>query len=188
MYLRKLVVVFAVLLLLGLATAACEQSGPAEPGPVTSGRLTFQAPQGWVEETPSSGMRQAQYRLPSSREGVEDAELAVFIFPGSGGTVQANVERWINQFSSPQPGAGAPASQVSERTVNGLKVTLVDVSGTYSPGPMMGGDGPKENYRMLGAIVETPTDPWFFKLTGAAETVSHWEDSFYKFVESFRLE
>ncbi len=67
------------------------------------GGVTLVAPQGWVSEQPSSSMRKSQYRLPGPDTG-GDAEVAVFA--GIGGSAQANIDRWIGQFSGPD---GSPA-------------------------------------------------------------------------------
>jgi hypothetical protein len=49
---------------------------------------------------------------------------------------------------------------------------------------MQGQTGPKKNFRMLAAIAETTSGPWFFKLTGPEKTVANWEPSFEKFLDS----
>ena len=141
------------------------------------GDLTVTVPEGWVIETPSSQMRKAQYRLPG--EG-GDAELAVTYFGKQGaGPVVANIDRWKKQF-------GHVSGNVMNLTVGGKKVTVLDISGTYAASmrPMGGGDKPKSNYRMLAAIVESPTGPYYFKLTGPKETVGKWAGSFDRFLKS----
>ncbi len=188
----------AVVLLTAMLTG-CSENNPAEtesaPGPAvsagparTSGAgLEFEAPSTWISETPSSSMRLAQYRLPRLEGDPEDAELAVFYFGGQGGSVQANVDRWIGQFSNPD---GSPVThpQVSERDVNGIPLTIVDVRGTYhqAQGPMMAQTTAKENYRMLAAVAEGPVGPSFFKLTGPQPTVDHFEESFNAFLDTLR--
>ena len=49
--------------------------------------FTFDPPAEWLQETVSSPMRLAQFALPRAEGDVEDAELVVFYFGGSGGTV-----------------------------------------------------------------------------------------------------
>jgi hypothetical protein len=62
---------------------------------------------------------------------------------------------------------------VTVRTVNGLKVTSVDLSGTYTAAPMKPGAvaGPKPDTRMLAAAIEGPGGPWFLRVVGPAVTV-----------------
>ncbi len=74
----------------------------------------------------------------------------------------------------------------SSQVVNGIKLTMVKVSGAYlAPGgPMMQSQGKKENYRLLGAIAEAPEGSVFFKFTGPAATVSAAEDKFNSLISS----
>ncbi len=177
----------------------CSEGSPAEtdsapgptvsagPAPASAAGLRFEAPATWISEAPSSSMRLAQYRLPGLEGDPEDAELAVFYFGGQGGSVQANVDRWIGQFSNPD---GSPVTdpQVTERDANGIPLTIVDVRGTYhqSQGPMMAQTTAKENYRMLAVVAEGPAGPTFFKLTGPRPTVDHFEESFNSFLDTLR--
>jgi hypothetical protein len=126
-------------------------------------------------------MRAATYIVPAASGDSEGAECAVF--ERLGGTVQANVDRWIGQFEKTD---GAP-NQKSE-TISGMSVTTVDVNGTFKGGgPMMGqSSGPKSGYRMLGAIVEGPEGNIFFKLTGPAKTVAAAQDEFQAMLKSLK--
>ena len=150
--------------------------------------LKFTAPSGWISEAPSSSMRQAQYRLPRTEGDSEDAELVVFYFQGGGGGVQANIDRWIGQFTKPDGSPANDVAKVARKDVHGIPVTIVDVSGTFGGGmgPMGQSEAPKTNYRMLGAVAEAGNGPWFFKLTGPARTVGKWEPSFETFVDSIQ--
>ena len=63
----------------------------------------------------------------------DPGECAVFYFgAGQGGGVEANVTRWVGQFQTDT------AAKRSSKTINGIKVTMVDVAGTYlyKPAPM----------------------------------------------------
>ncbi len=167
--------------------AAHTPTAPAVPA--SGGNLRFTAPAGWISEPPSSSMRKAQYRLPRVQgDSEEDAEMVVFYFQGGGGGVQANIDRWISQFSKPDGSPANDVAKVTKKVVHGIPVTTVDVSGTYSGamGPMGGSSQPKPAYRMLAAVAEASDGPWFFKLTGPAKTVEKWEPSFEAFVDSFQ--
>ncbi len=150
--------------------------------------LKFTPSPDWISEPPSSSSRQAQYKLPRLAGDPEDAELVVYFFGGGGGTPQANVERWIGQFSSPDGKPVSDAAKTTHKTVNGLHVTIVDVRGTYtgSMGPMQPGGRPKSGFRMLGAIAEAGNGPWFVKLTGPERTVTRWEPTFRSFLDSMQ--
>jgi len=75
---------------------------------------------------------------------------------------------------------------VEKRTVKGLKVTLIDVSGSYTGmgGPRAPQGGPKAGYRMLGAIIEGPQGSVFFKFTGPAKTVAQNKGQWDKLIAS----
>jgi hypothetical protein len=156
----------------------------AEPAAAAPEDLKFTTPADWIAEKPSSSMRKAQYRLPKAAGDAEDAELIVFYFGGSGGGVQANIDRWIGQFSKPD-GSPVTDAKTGKKTIHGIPVTTVDVSGTYVGG--MGSDTKTQNnYRMLGAVAESTSGPWFFKLTGPAKTVARWEAGFHSLLDSMQ--
>ena len=151
--------------------------------------LTYTAPAGWKPVTTSSSMRVAQFSLPRVTGDTQDAELVVYYFGGTGGTVQANIDRWVGQMQQPD---GRPSSAVlkrQSRTINGLKVTLVDVSGTYvaemTPGSPERHNSP--NFQLRAAVIETSNGPYFIKLTGPAKTVAASEKSFEAFLSSVKF-
>jgi hypothetical protein len=158
---------------------------PAEPAAPAVNGLKFTAPDGWISETPTSSMRQAQYRIPRAEGDVEDAELTVFFFRGGGGGVQANVDRWIGQFSKTDGSPANDTARTTHKTAHGIPLTIVDVTGTYDGGMSMQKEPAlKPNYRMLAAVAEAADGPWFFKLTGPAKTVLKWQPGFDAFLDS----
>ena len=180
-------------------TSAPPEAPPASPQPVSSvadasgkavdksfGPIKAKVPSEWTEQTPSSSMRKAQYALPKAAGDGEDGELAVFYFgPGQGGSVEANIERWIGQISQPDGSSSKDKAKTNKKEIGGMPVTLVDVSGTYSAG-MMSNAPPRQGYRMLAAVAETPEGPWFFKLTGPEKTIAKWSSSFDQLISSFK--
>jgi hypothetical protein len=148
------------------------------------GDLRLKAPEGWVSERPSSGMRVSQYQLPAAEGDAEAASLVVYYFgPGQGGSVDANLQRWIGQMET----TSTEKSKTETMTINGMKVTLLDVSGTYAGGDMAGGGGSaqsKPNFRMRAGVIETPMGAYFIKLVGPQKTVARWDQSFQEFLQS----
>ena len=169
-----------------LKPAAAHRAGPVSAS--GAGMLNFTAPQEWTAEKPTSSMRKAQYRLPRAQGDPEDAELAVFFFGGSGGPVQANIDRWIGQFQKADGSPADDAAKTTRRESHGIALTLVDVSGTYNAasGPMLAEKRSKPNFRMIAAVAEAAGGPWFFKLTGPAATIAKWEREFQKFLDTIR--
>jgi hypothetical protein len=160
-----------------------------EQGRHALGGISAVVPDGWQQIPPSSSMRKAEYRLSGEAVGEEDAILAVFYFGRDrGGGLEANIERWYGQFTQPDGGSTRERARRWEKEVNGMPVTLVDVRGTFNSGGMgaRGAAQSLEEYRMLGAVVESHVGSFFFKLTGPERTVAEWARSFEQYVDSFR--
>src|SRR5207249_4595976 len=95
-------------------------------------------------------------------------------FKGTSMTADASVEQWSRQVEG---GEAKP-----ETIAGALKITLVDLSGRYRPD---GGEA-VPNARLLAAMVETPDGPWYFKLSGPAETVGPWRGEFVALLKGIR--
>ena len=152
--------------------------------------LTFTTPDGWRQSPGGSPMRVAEFALPRADGDAEDAQLIVYYFGGQGGSVEANIERWVGQM---QQADGKPSTAVARkeiRTVNGLKVTLVDVDGTYvaETAPGAGARHNKPHFRLRAGVVETPKGPYFIKLTGPEKTVTRWNRAYDQFVGSMKAQ
>jgi hypothetical protein len=173
----------------GAAYVSSPQANAAQSGSPSTGELRFKAPDGWVKEQTSSTMRVAQYKLPRT-EDPEDALLVIYYFGASqGGAVQANIDRWVSQMRQADGSDSKTKAKTETSTVNGLKVTSVDVSGTYTA-EMAPGSSEKRNdanYRMRAAVIETPKGNYFLKLVGPAKTIDRWDQSITDFVKSFEF-
>jgi hypothetical protein len=160
------------------------------PAALLAAGLTFSSPKEWKSTPTTSSMRVAQFVLPKSAGDAQDAELVIYYFGGDGGTVDANIERWVGQI---QQADGKPSKGVAKRTkrtVNGLALTLVDVTGTYTA-EMSPGSGDRRNssnFRLRAGVVETANGPYFVKLTGPAKTVAAWDVTFEQFISSFKYQ
>jgi len=118
-----------------------------------------------------------------------DAECGVYFFgPGQGGSVEANLDRWVSQFLQADGKPSKDAAKIAKQTIHGSAVTTVDVSGAYTgmggptaqPAPAMPG------FRLLGAIVEGPQGSIFFKFTGPAKTMAANQAAFDKMLASLQ--
>jgi hypothetical protein len=149
--------------------------------------LTFTPPAEWKPVATSSSMRVAQFALPRAAGDTQDGELVVYYFGGQGGSLEANIERWIGQMQQPD---GRPGTvKRDSRTINGLKVTLVDLTGTYVA-EMTPGSGQLHNspgFRMRAGYVETANGPYFIKLVGPAKTIGAHEKQFETFLSSVKF-
>lgn len=166
-------------------TVVSKNAAPVSPAS-TTGELQFKTPDGWASETPSSSMRFAQYQLPAAEGDAEGASLVVFYFgAGQGGSVQANLDRWMGQIQQPNGGSSKDKAKTETLTVNGMNVTLLDVSGVYAGGDMGGASAQgKPNFRMRAGVIGTPKGGYFIKLVGPEKTIAKWDDSFIAFIKS----
>jgi len=159
---------------------------------LAAGTLKYTAPAGWVTKTPSSTMRLAEWTLPKAAPDTEDGLVTVYFFGANmGGNPQANIDRWIGQFSQPD---GSPSKDRAKTSVgvtsSGLKISSVDVGGTYiaevTPGSTEHFNKP--GWRQIAALIETPGGPHFVKVIGPAATVAKWEASVAAFIKSISYE
>jgi hypothetical protein len=159
----------------GLLLAAMYLAADAGAG------IRWKVPPGWKAEA-ERPMRLATYTLAPG------AECAVYFFgAGQGGSVQANLDRWIGQFLQADGKPSQSAAKIAKRTIQGWQVTAVDVAGAYTGmgGPMSQSGAPAmPGYRMLAAIVEGPQGSVFFKFTGPAKTVAANQSAFDKMLAS----
>ena len=108
------------------------------------------------------------------------------VFSGIGGTIDANLERWYNQFKSESSRPISEFAVRSQEQVNGMDITFSSVEGTYIKSSM-GMDGSKTempNYALLAAIISSPGGLYYFKGTGPRLTIMSQKDVFYQFIRS----
>lgn len=171
-----------------------QAAAPGEPSKPTAaaapneapraGGLSWQDAEPFVRRAPKSAMRAAEYGV----RGDGQAELAVFYFgPDQGGSVDANIERWLGQFTQPDGSDTKSKSKRTTQQVNGIEVTVLEATGTYSGGMQMPGGPapePQSDSMLLAAIANGPQGPVFFKLVGPRETVLGSRDGFDRMIES----
>jgi hypothetical protein len=140
--------------------------------------VTWTKPASWTTE-PSVGMRKATYRIAKVAGDTEDATLSVIV---AGGSIEDNVARWRSQFDSPHDVTRKDAK------VGDLGVNIVEMHGTYTGGGMMVGESPdpRPGWTLLGAIVQTSPQPYFFKMLGPDKTIAAARPDFQALVDSIR--
>ena len=118
-----------------LTCMSCAGRPKSELLPLEASHLMFQMPAQWQREDPSSQMRKAQVRLPGEDSG---AQLVVYYFGGAGGSVEANLERWIAQMEQPDGSDSGDHATTRTLTLGGMNATTLDLTGTFvarvSPG------------------------------------------------------
>lgn len=136
--------------------------------------LKWTAPARWQEKS-ATAMRKATFVISGANGAT--AELAVTAFPGEVGGDLANLNRWRGQLSLPPISETEFAGAVTRLTVNGLPVTLADLTGGAADNPT----------RLLGAMVPHAGATWFFKLTGPAALVAEEKPAFLNFVQTLSV-
>ncbi len=135
-------------------------------------------------------MRQAQYRLAPIGSDAAAAEVNVFYFGAeSGGGVDANLQRWVNQMVMPDGSDPSASAKRTSFSADGMPGHIITLEGTYKSGggPMMGGETKMlEGYRLVGVVLEGPQGSLFFKLTGPVATAKVMEAELMKMMEGAR--
>ena len=149
----------------------------ADTFPVSA--LTFTLPEGWKSVPPSSAMRKAQLAVPG-KDGGKPADVTFFHFGSESpaGGVQANVQRWLGQFT-----AAEGASKTEPLDFGGVKVTMVSTEGTMKGGQFGGPATDEPEFALLGAIIEHAEGPVFIKMTGPTAVVKEAREKFTAMVK-----
>ncbi len=151
----------------------------------SGGSVKWTVPSRW-QTGPEKPMRSATYLIPSASGDSEGGECAVF--EKIGGGVDANIKRWIGQFEQPDTGSSEAKAKRGTETINGFSVSTVDLTGIYAGGGMAMGQPSvkKPSYRLLGAIIEAPSGPVYFKLTGPEKTIAAAQKEFQELLKSVK--
>jgi hypothetical protein len=157
---------------------------------VAQARLRFDPPNGWTSKPAASSMRVAEFVVPAAAGVTDETTAVVYFFGGQGGSVEANLERWIGQMQQPDGRSSTDVAKRGTATIHGLKVTMLEVGGTYvaETAPGSGQRVNKPDYALKAAVIETPGGPYFVKLTGPAKTVEKSAASYDAFIKSMRVE
>jgi hypothetical protein len=154
---------------------------------LAGGKLSLTAPANWQRKEPANRIVEVEFAVPPVKDDARPGRLTAM---GASGSVEANVDRWVGQFIG--PGGAAVKPQRDKTTVGGAEVEIVDLSGTYKDapgGPFAGGKTiNRDNYRMLGAIIQTKAaGNYFLKLYGPKATIDENAESFRKMVKDMQV-
>ena len=153
------------------------------------GAITLQAPAGWQKKKPAINFIEYEFAIPKAEGDESDGRVTVM---GAGGSIAANVDRWIAQFELDGKPLPKEKARIDKTKIGGLEVHLIDLSGTYKDqrgGPFAGGKTVMlDDYRMLGAIIDGGEQGnYFVKAYGPKKTMDAAEDAFKKMIESVKL-
>jgi len=144
-------------------------SATSNPSLIELPSITLPKPAAWTWVKPSMQFRTLQYQVcnPGPGKVAPCADLIVSVFKlGDGGSVDANIGRWKNQF---QNADGSPAEpNRSQRVVAGASVTRVDLKGAWKG---MGMGEAQNNSEQLAAAIELPQETIYIRMVGPESTV-----------------
>lgn len=159
-----------------------DDANTGELGPVVAaGRVRLKAPETWRRQPPRSQFVLADFALPKADGHDQDGRLTVSV---AGGSIDANLQRWRDQFSG-----GVKQGDVKEIEVGDVKLSVLDLSGTYNdqPGPFAPGVE-REGYRLLAAIAPVDGQLHFIKAYGPAKTMAAHEQAFFAFLRTLEVQ
>jgi hypothetical protein len=173
---------------------AADEKAVAKSNPtidLAEGKIVLMAPASWVRKTPKVRFIDHEFAVPAEKGDSEDGRVTVM---GAGGSIEANIDRWIGQFSQPDGSETKNQTREPERkkTISGLEVHFVDLAGTYKDMPRpFDPNSPaveRKDYRMLAAIVASPTlGNYFIKLYGPKQTVTAHAGQFRKMIDGMKV-
>ena len=144
-------------------------SATSNPSLIELPAITLPKPAAWTWVKPSMQFRTLQYQVCNSGPGkvTPCADLIVSVFKlGDGGSVDANIGRWKNQFQNADGSLAQPTR--SQRVVAGASVTRVDLKGAWKG---MGMGEAQNNSEQLAAAIELPQETIYIRMVGPESTV-----------------
>lgn len=146
---------------------------------------TATVPAGWSSAQSTSSMRLAQYTIADTDKSVAADVVVYFFGPGQGGGVDANLERWKAQFSTPD---GSPVYEnIAKLTGAAFPITVAEYRGTYARGVGVGDAATaKPGQSLVAVIAETPKGTLFFQLFGATAKVTAQRAALEQFVKGMK--
>src|SRR5215471_12006671 len=97
--------------------AAFAQDKPANEFAIGEGRLALTAPASWTKKEPASRIVEVEFAIPPAKGDETPGRLTAM---GAGGSIEDNVNRWVDQFVG--PGGGAAKPQRDKATIGGAEV------------------------------------------------------------------
>ena len=150
---------------------------PAVSGPATL-PFAWSVPEGWTE-APSSQMRLVNL-VPG---GDPRAECYLTVLPGSGGGVEANVNRWRNQMSL-EPLSSEEFAALPKKPLLGEEAVYVEFDGVYKG---MSGDQNQPDFKMVGLILGVNDSGVFVKMYGPKDLIDRELAHFNVFCDSLKI-
>lgn len=174
---RTVILSFSLALISSTLLAADEGQPEFKKIEAARGALVLEVPAAWPQQRQASRIIEHEFSAPAAEGDKTPGRLTMM---SAGGSVKDNIDRWRGQFVS-----NDAEPIVKQKQVDGMKVHLVDLQGTYNDrrGPFAPGVR-RENYRMFGAIVDREGSLYFLKFYGPKKTMKAHEEAFQKIIDS----
>jgi len=176
-----------------IANFAVAQDAKTTTVELADGKITLVVPEAWVQVKPKSNIVQYEFSAPKVDEKEKDMGARI-TFTASGGSIEDNLVRWYGQFEQADKSSTKDKAKVEKFDADGQTVHWVEIPGTFKDtmgaGPFAPSKAPtmRENYRMLGAIIETKgMGNHYVKITGPAETVEKLADGFKRMLQELKV-
>jgi hypothetical protein len=151
---------------------------PADPAKAEFLGFVAPKPATWSWFPPENRMRAANWVVPGA-SGADQAH--VIVFQGIGGGRDANIQRWLGQFRTPEQRPVEPEIETME--LDGMPVTFVLLVGERMN---MGQRFFTPSQALLAAIIEAPEGELFVTLAGEEVTVRANREDFEAMVRGMR--
>jgi hypothetical protein len=141
--------------------------------------ISFILPDEWIFNESQSQFRLFEIIL------ADNSDFSIVIFSNIGGDATQNFERWKKQFQS------IDFLETNVINLKDKKISTIKINGIFNlPNPNNPTiiDEIRNNYSLLGGVIEFPNSIYFIKATGSEEKVLENENYFSNFIQSFRLE
>lgn len=161
-----------------------QASRPSDPTVASFLGLEGPKPATWQWQPPRNPMITANYTVPapSGIEGARAAHLNIYYFgEGMGGPIEDNIDRWKNQFRSPDGYEVTPI--VDEFEVDSMPITYVELAGEWM---QMGAVSFTRDQLFLAAIIDAPAGRIFLRFAGDEKTVEANREAFMKLLHGLR--
>jgi hypothetical protein len=161
--------------LVAVIGAACASAAEETKEFKLSDKVSLKVPAGWKQAEVTSSFRKAQFSIPAAEGDKEPAELVVFSFGGETGGVDANVQRWINQFEEKDRAVKSTTGEIA-----GGSYVFVDIAGTYNMPigpPIQRQSKAVPGSRVLNVMLTANGEVYFLKLAGLDKTVAAQADA-----------
>jgi hypothetical protein len=148
--------------------------------PQNNSPLSWTLPPQW-EEKASTGMRVATFVLKNDPAAIDCS--IVTLGPGAGG-LSGNVIRWLGQLNMPAPSEDEINTFIKQQDIIPIKG---DLSAQLINFTAMQKTAPAATPSMIAAIIDTPAQRIFIKMTGTKDNVTKQQEAFKSLIRSLEI-